>query len=113
MEWIRAVTEETFHQHVERCELPVLVHFSAPWCGPCRVVTPSLEAIARAYAGRVRVVSVNTDRARALMARYQVQNIPTIMVLLEGAVVESAVGVRPQEEYERQLQRALELQDPA
>jgi thioredoxin 2 len=82
-----------------QASVPVLVDFWAPWCGPCRMVSPSLENIARKRAGDVKVVKVNTDTEPALAQRYRVQGIPLIVLMRDGQEVDRRVGAVP----ERQL----------
>ncbi len=75
-------------------DLPVVVDFWAPWCGPCRSQTPILEQFADKYAGKVKVCKVNTDQNEALAARFGIMSIPTIMVFRGGEVTARAVGVQ-------------------
>ena len=75
-------------------DLPVVVDFWAPWCGPCRSQTPILEQFANKYAGKVKVCKVNTDQNEALAARFGIMSIPTIMVFRGGEVTARAVGVQ-------------------
>jgi thioredoxin 1 len=98
---------ETFDLEVISSPVPVLVDFWAPWCGPCRVVSSSLREIAATYKGRAKVVRVNTDLNQELASRYQVRNLPTVMVVAGGQVVTTTVGVRPKEEYMRLLDQTL------
>ena len=81
--------------------LPLVVDFWAPWCGPCRMVAPELEKLARTHAGRWLVVKVNTDEQQELAARYRIQSIPTLAVVYGGREIARASGVRPAQEIER------------
>ncbi len=76
--------------------VPVLVDLWAPWCGPCRVVSPLVERLARDNAGRLKVVKLNVDEAPAVSARYGVQGIPTLLLIRDGAEADRLVGAAPQ-----------------
>jgi thioredoxin 1 len=86
------VTESNWETEVLQSELPVLVDFWAPWCGPCRALAPTVHALAEDFAGRVKVVKVNTEEAGALATRYSVMAIPVLMVFKGGKVVDQIVG---------------------
>jgi thioredoxin 2 len=90
-----------------RASVPVLVDFWAPWCGPCRIVAPALERIARTYAGRIKVVKVNADSEPALAQRFGVQGIPLIVLLRDGAEVDRRVGAVPEAQLSEWLERHL------
>ncbi|MGC8868122.1 MAG: thioredoxin [Sulfurihydrogenibium sp.] len=92
-----AVNESNFEQEVLNSDVPVLVDFWAPWCGPCRLIAPIVEEIAEEMAGKAKVVKVNTDENPNLAMRYGIRAIPTIMVFKNGRVVDTRVGVQPKE----------------
>ena len=100
------VTDATFKAEVERSPLPVLLDLWAPWCAPCRMVTPVLEKLARDLAGRLKVVKLNVDENPATAARFAIQSIPTLLVLKGGQEVDRIVGVQPKAEIKRRLERA-------
>lgn len=99
--------DENFEDEVERSPVPVLVDFWAPWCRPCRIVAAALERIASRFAGRARVLRVNTDVNRRLAERFNIRGLPTVMVFCNGQVRNSAMGVRPPAEYVRYLERLV------
>ena len=93
--WIAAAGEDTFAEVAEAAAIPVVVDMWAPWCGPCRMVSPALEQLARDMAGRVKLVKVNVDEAPKLQQRFTVQAIPTLMVLRKGEVIARQAGAMP------------------
>lgn len=93
--WIADAGGRDFAEIAERSPLPVLLDLWAPWCGPCRMVSPALEEVARALAGRVKLVKVDVDTAPELARRFGVQAVPTLMVLDRGRVVARQAGAAP------------------
>jgi thioredoxin 1 len=86
---------------------PVFVDFWAEWCGPCRMVGPVVEELAKDYAGKVEFVKVNVDEANELAAKYNIFSIPTLMLLNKGQVVAQQVGAASKESYKNMIERAL------
>jgi thioredoxin 1 len=89
------VTDAAFSGEVLESDVPVLVDFWAPWCGPCRMVAPVLEKIAGEYAGQVKVCEVNIDNERETAMQYGIMSIPTLLLFKSGQVVEQITGVTP------------------
>lgn len=90
-----AVTTGTFESEVLKSAVPVLVDFWAPWCGPCRMVAPVLDAVAAEYGGKVKVVKVNVDEQPALADRYGILGIPTLLLFRDGQMLHQQVGYVP------------------
>jgi len=101
------VTEATWEQAVLRSPVPVLVDFWAPWCGPCRMVSPMVERLAAEQNGRLRVAKVNVDENPGLQMRFGVQSIPTLMVVKGGQVVDRWAGALPEGAMRQRLKRAV------
>lgn len=92
---------------VMQASRPVFVDFWAEWCGPCRMVSPVIEELAREYEGRVDFVKVNVDDANELASRYNVFSIPTLALFKNGQVVDQQVGAASKESYRNMIDRAL------
>ena len=95
--WVVDADDRTFDEVVGSSKLPVVVDLWAPWCGPCRTVSPLLVEMAGQYAGRMKLVKVNVDRSPAVQARFGVQGIPTFVLLEGGREIGRLVGAHPLE----------------
>ncbi len=101
------VTDATFKQEVLDSEVPVLVDFWAPWCGPCRMVAPVVEEIAQQYEGQVKVVKLNTDENPNVASQYGIRSIPTLMIFKAGQRVDMVVGAVPKTTLANTLEKHL------
>ena len=98
---LKHFTDGNFDNDVLKANLPVLVDFWAPWCGPCKMIGPMIEELADEYAGRVIVGKVNVDDSPEVAARYGIRGIPTIMFFKNGEVANQVTGAVPKETIER------------
>ena len=94
---------DNFESEVLRSELPVLVDFWATWCGPCRMLAPTIAKIAEEKAGVIKVCKLDVDEVPSIAARYGISSIPTLMVFVNGTVVNTSVGVQPKAAIEAML----------
>ena len=97
------ITSENFEREVLNSDKPVLIDFWAPWCGPCRMLSPTITEIAEEYKDKVKVGKVNVDEEAELAAMFRVSSIPLLVVMKDGKVVNSAVGVRPKSQILKML----------
>jgi len=100
-------TDATWDKEVLNSDVPVLVDFWAEWCGPCRMMTPTIDALADAYAGRVKVGKLNVDENGSTGMRYQVRSIPMLLVFKGGKVVEQKVGTTGKADLQKLLDAHL------
>ena len=101
------VTDAAFEKVVLKSTLPVVVDFWAPWCGPCRMVAPILDKIAKEQAGKLVVAKVNTDENTQYAIKYGVQGIPTMLFIVNGQVVQKQVGALPEQVLRQVLDKFL------
>ena len=92
------ITSKNFEEEVSKSNVPVLLDFWASWCGPCKMVSPIVDAVAEEVEGRVKVGKINVDEEQELASAFSVMSIPTLVVINNGKLVNQAVGVRSNEE---------------
>jgi thioredoxin 2 len=92
--WLAQAGDRDFAAVVEQSPLPVVVDLWAPWCGPCRMISPALEDVATCLRGRMKLVKVNVDDSPGIAARFKVQGIPTLLVFRDGELIDTSVGAR-------------------
>ncbi|NLG72459.1 MAG: thioredoxin [Chloroflexi bacterium] len=107
------VTDQEFESKVLRSELPTIVDFWAPWCGPCRMVAPTLDKLAKEYSGKLLITKVNTDENPEWAGRYGVQGIPTMLFISGGKVVHRQVGALPEPLLRDVVSQFLEVVEQA
>jgi thioredoxin 2 len=105
--WLAEAGDDTFAEVAEHSTVPAIVDLWAPWCGPCRMVSPALERVATELAGRVKLVKVNVDEAPKLSERFAVQAVPTLMVVKDGQVVARRAGAAPASALRGWVEEAL------
>jgi thioredoxin 2 len=105
--WIADAGDDTFGEVAEAASLPVIVDMWAPWCGPCRMVSPALEQLASDLAGRIKLVKVNVDDSPKLAQRFGVQAIPTLMILRHGEVAARQAGALPPPALRAWVEKAI------
>lgn len=110
-EHIKEVNDGNFEQVVLQSETPVLVDFWAEWCGPCRTLAPTVEAVAKQYAGAARVFKLNVDDNPSITERYGIQGIPTLIVFKDGKEKERIIGASSKENISRMIDKALSDHD--
>jgi thioredoxin 1 len=101
------VTDSSFKQEVLDSDVPVLVDFWAPWCGPCRMVAPVVDEISSQYEGQIKVVKVNTDENPNVASQYGIRSIPTLMIFKGGQKVDMVVGAVPKTTLANTLEKYL------
>lgn len=92
------ITSKNFEEEVSKSNVPVLLDFWASWCGPCKMVSPIIDAVAQEVEGRVKVGKINVDEEQELAKSFSIMSIPTLVVINNGKLVNQAVGVRSKEE---------------
>jgi thioredoxin 1 len=101
------LTDANWESEVINSSIPVLVDFWAPWCGPCRIIAPVVEKLAGEFAGQIKVGKLNTDDNPGVSMRYGIRAIPTIMMFKNGEVVDTRVGVQPEDSLRKMIKNNL------
>jgi len=101
------LTDATFEAEVIKSALPVLVDFWAPWCGPCKMLGPVIEELAKEYDGKVKICKLNTDESPNSASQYHISAIPTVLLFKGGKLVQELVGLQPKEELKRRLDELI------
>ena len=104
---VQEFNDQSFQAEVLESSEPVLVDFWAPWCGPCKMIAPTIEELAEEYAGRVKIGKINTDESPQTATNHQISAIPTVILFKDGQVIEKLVGVSPKEKFTAALDSHL------
>jgi len=104
---VAEVEDSNFEQDVLNSDLPVLVHFWAPWCEPCKSMTPLIDEVAEDFAGKVKIVKVNVDENKKYAAQYKVRGIPNFILFSGGEIKEQLVGVVSKQDLVKAIEQAL------
>jgi thioredoxin 2 len=105
--WVTDADDDTFAEIAEQATVPVVIDLWAAWCGPCRMVTPALERVARELAGRVKLVKIDVDKSPKITQRFSVQAVPTLMVMKNGQVIARKPGAAPAAVLRKWVEDAL------
>ncbi|MCH7517906.1 MAG: thioredoxin [Candidatus Dadabacteria bacterium] len=101
------LSDSTFETEVVKSDLPVLVDFWAPWCGPCRAIAPLVEEISSSYEGKIKVGRMNVDENQSTTMKFGIRSIPTIIMFKDGEAVDQIIGAVPKGEIERVVEKSL------
>lgn len=104
---MKEITDAQFEEEVIKSEIPVLVDFWAPWCGPCKMLGPIIEEVAKGFEGKVKVVKVNIDEHSVVATKYKIMSIPTLYFFKKGEVVDQIVGATPKENIEKKIEELI------
>jgi len=101
------ITDATFDEHVLNSDIPAMIDLWAPWCGPCKTLSPIVDELAREYEGKVLIGKVNVDESSEIPGRYAVRNIPTLLFFKKGELVDKVVGVLASHQLKEKLDQLI------
>jgi len=101
------VTDGNFDEEIVKADIPAMVDFWAEWCGPCKMVGPTVEALAKEYEGKIKIAKMNVDENRETPARFGIRNIPTLILFKDGEVAQTIIGAQTKSHLEEELKKLL------
>lgn len=101
------VSDANFEEEIVQSDTPAMVDFWAEWCGPCKMVGPSVEALAKEYAGKIKIAKMDVDQNRETPAKFGIRSIPTLILFKDGKVAQTIVGALPKGDIEEALKKLL------
>ncbi len=101
------LSDSDFEGEVIKSDIPVLVDFWAPWCGPCKAMAPTVSKISQDFAGRIKVGKINVDENQQTSVKFGIRSIPTLLVFKDGEIVDQIIGAVSQSELEQSVSKAL------
>jgi thioredoxin 1 len=101
------VTDQTFEEEIIKASTPAMVDFWAEWCGPCKMVAPTVEELAKEYKGKIKIAQMNVDQNRATPQRFGIRNIPTLILFKGGEVAQTIIGAHPKAHIDGELKKLL------
>lgn len=104
---VMKVTDENFDEEILKSDLPAMVDFWAEWCGPCKMVSPVVEELAKDYAGKIKVASMDVDQNRQTPAKFGIRNIPTLIFFKNGEIAATVIGAQPKSSIDEELRKLL------
>jgi thioredoxin 1 len=107
MSHVLQVTDSTFEEEIMNADIPAMVDFWAAWCGPCKMVGPVVEELAKAYKDKIKIASMDVDGNRETPARFGIRNIPTLILFKGGEVAQTIVGAHPKSHIDEELKKLL------